>query len=178
MDFEDSLLVLRLNRGDKAALYRIYEKYKDCLVTLAGALLMDRGGAQDVVQDVFINFMQQMGHFRLTGSLKAYLSTCVANHARNCNRALQRQQRSRSDEPDRPNHEPVTRILLDEQIEQIGRALDQLPREQREVVALRIYADQRFPVIARHQGVSVNTAEGRFRYAMAKLRALLKEKGN
>ena len=173
MDVEDSLLVLKLNRGDKAALHRIYEKYKDCLVTLAGALLMDRSGVQGVVQDVFFSFMQQMGHFRLTGSLKAYLSTCVANHARNCNRAFQRRQRSRSDESDRSNHGPVTRVILDEQVEQVSRALDQLPDEQREVVALRIYGDQRFPVIARHQGVSVNTVEGRFRYAVKKLRKIL-----
>jgi RNA polymerase sigma factor (sigma-70 family) len=178
MDFEDSLLVLRLNRGDKAALHRLYEKYKDCLVTLAGALLMDRSGAQDVVHDVFFSFMQQMGHFRLTGSLKAYLSTGVANHARNCNGAWRRRQGSRSDKSDLQDYEPVRQIVLDEQIDELLKALEQLPEEQREVVALRIYADQRFPVIARHQGVSVNTAEGRFRYAMTKLRSLLKEKGN
>jgi len=175
MDFEDSLLVLKLNRGDKAALHRVYEKYKDCLVTLAGALLMDRSGAQDVVHDVFCSFMLQMEHFRLTGSLKGYLATCVANHARNCNGTWRRQQRSPSDESGRQIGEPVAQIILDEQVRQIACALDQLPDEQREVVALRIYADQRFPAIARHQGVSVNTVEGRFRYAMKKLRGLLKD---
>ena len=175
MDVEDSLLVLRLNRGDKTALHRVYEKYKDGLVTLAGALSIDRSGAQDVVHDVFFNFMGQMTQFRLTGSLKAYLSTCVANHARNCNAALRRQQKSRSDETE-PSHDgPVKRVLLDEQAEQVWQALDQLPEEQREVVALRIYADQRFPAIARVQGVSVNTVEGRFRYAVKKLQKLLQD---
>jgi len=175
MDLEDRLLVLKLNRGDKAALHRVYEKYKDCLVTLAGALLIDRSGAQDVVHDVFFSFMQQMARFRLTGSLKAYLSTCVANHARNCNGIWQRQQRSRSQEIGLHENEPVREIILDEQAEKVSRALDQLPEEQREVVALRVYADQRFPAIARHQGVSVNTVEGRFRYAMKKLRGLLQD---
>ena len=56
-------------------------------------------------------------------------------------------------------------------------ALGQLPEEQREVVALRVYASLRFPVIARHQGVSVNTAEGRYRYGMAKLRQCLPRGG-
>lgn len=175
MDVEDRLLVLRLNRGDKTALHRIYEKYKDCLVTLAGALLIDRSGAQDVVHDVFFNFMNQMTQFRLTGSLKAYLSTCVANHARNCNGTWQRQQRSRSDETEPSDDGPVKRVLLDEQAEQVWRALDQLPDEQREVVALRIYADQKFPAIARVQGVSVNTVEGRFRYAVKKLQKRLQD---
>jgi RNA polymerase sigma factor (sigma-70 family) len=173
MDFEDQLLVLKLNRGDKAALHRLYEKYKDCLVTLAGALLMDRSGAQDVVHDVFCSFMQQMTHFRLTGSLKAYLSTCVANHARNCNSTGRRRQGGRQQETSQENDGPVTQVLLDEQARKIAQALDKLPDEQREVVALRIYADQRFPEIARYQGASVNTVEGRFRYAMIKLRKIL-----
>ena len=173
MDFEDQLLVLKLNRGDKAALHRLYEKYKDCLVTLAGALLMDRSGAQDVVHDVFSSFMQQMTHSRLTGSLKAYLSTCVANHARNCNSTWRRRQGGRHQASSQEDAGPVTQLLLDEQARKIAQALDKLPEEQREVVALRIYADQRFPEIARHQGASVNTVEGRFRYAMAKLRKIL-----
>ncbi len=173
MDFEDQLLVLKLNRGDKAALHRLYEKYKDCLVTLAGALLMDRSGAQDVVHDVFFSFMQQMTHFHLTGSLKAYLSTCVANHARNCNSSWRRRPGGQSDESCQENNGPVKKVLLDEQARKIAQALEKLPDEQREVVALRIYADQRFPEIARHQGVSVNTVEGRFRYAIAKLRKIL-----
>ena len=175
MDFEDRLLVLRLNRGDKVALHRVYDKYKDSLVTLAGALLMDRSGAQDVVHDVFCSFMQQMAHFRLTGSLKGYLSTCVANRARNCNSTWRRRPGGPSDESDQENDGPVKKVLLDEQAQQIAQALDELPDDQREVVALRIYADQRFPEIARHQGVSVNTVEGRFCYAMAKLRKSLNE---
>lgn len=175
MDLEDRLLVVKLNRGDNAALHRIYEKYKDCLVTLAGALLIDRSGAQDVVHDVFFSFMQHMEHFHLTGSLKAYLSTCVANHARNCNGFHRRQTRPSSEESGLHHEEPVKQIILDEQAQQVALALDQLPDEQREVVALRIYADQRFPAIARHQGVSVNTVEGRFRYAVKKLSKLLKD---
>jgi len=36
---EDKLLILKFNRGKKQVLHRIYEKYKDDLVTLAGAAL-------------------------------------------------------------------------------------------------------------------------------------------
>jgi hypothetical protein len=38
---EDTLLKLRFNRGDRDALRRIYEKYKDDLLKLAVALLND-----------------------------------------------------------------------------------------------------------------------------------------
>ena len=175
MEIEDTLLILRFNRGDKVALHRIYEKYKDRLVTLAGALLRDASSAQDVVHDVFHGFMQQAGLFRLTGSLPGYLSTCVANHARNCNRSRRSRQEACSGESALGAREPIQQMMMDEEVRRIAQALSKLPDEQREVVALRIFADQRFPAIARLQGVSVNTAEGRFRYAAKKLRELLDE---
>ena len=45
---EDRLLVWRFNRGDTAALCRIYEKYRDGLLKVAAALLNDpkRGGGR------------------------------------------------------------------------------------------------------------------------------------
>jgi len=82
---EDKLLVWKFNRGDLDALRGMYEKYKDDLVTLAAALLTDASSAEDVVHDVFVSFIRSSGKFRLTGSLKGYLATCVANNARNVN---------------------------------------------------------------------------------------------
>ena len=84
---QDKRLIWRFNRGRREALHEIYEKYKDYLVTLAAALLADVEQAEDVVHDVFIGFIQTSGRFRLTGSLRGYLATCVANAARNRNKA-------------------------------------------------------------------------------------------
>jgi DNA-directed RNA polymerase specialized sigma24 family protein len=61
---------------------RIYEKYKDYLLTLAGGLLNDRQAAEDVVHDVFVGFAGSAHRFRLTGSLKGYPVTCVTNRVR------------------------------------------------------------------------------------------------
>ncbi|MBM4024700.1 MAG: sigma-70 family RNA polymerase sigma factor [Planctomycetes bacterium] len=38
-----------------------------------------KAAAEDVVQDVFVRFAGLARTFRLTGSLKGYLATCVAN---------------------------------------------------------------------------------------------------
>lgn len=62
---EDKLLVWRFNRGDTAALCRIYEKYRDSLLKVAVALLNDRSGAEDVLHDVFVGFAQTTGHSKL-----------------------------------------------------------------------------------------------------------------
>ena len=88
---EDKLLIWKLNRGDIEVLGRIYEKYKDDLVTLAGALLHNAAAAEDVVHEVFVSFIKGAEKFRLTGSLRGFLFTCVANASRNRYRAAQRQ---------------------------------------------------------------------------------------
>jgi RNA polymerase sigma factor (sigma-70 family) len=173
---EDRLLVLRFNRGDRRVLHRLYDKYKDELVSLAAALLLDVSAAEDVVHDVFLSFLGSAGRFRLTGSLKGYLATCVANRARNINKAARRHHGSTLDDvPDVPGAGPPPEqiVLFDEQSRRLTEALAQLPYEQREVLLLRSHGRMRFAAIARAQGVSVNTVQGRYRYAVDKLRSLL-----
>ena len=54
--------------------------------------------------------------------------------------------------------------------------LQYLPKEQREVLEMRIYQDISFKDIAELTNVSINTALGRMRYALINLRKLIQEK--
>ncbi|MEN6425065.1 MAG: sigma-70 family RNA polymerase sigma factor [Phycisphaerales bacterium] len=173
---EDKWLILRFNRGDRDVLHRIYDKYKDDLVTLAAALLLEVRLAEDVVHDVFLSFLGSAGRFRLTGSLKGYLATCVANRARNVNKAGRRHRGAALDDvPDVACGEPSPEqaAIFAEQLGRLSAALAELPYEQREVLLLRLHSQMRFAAIAEVQGVSINTVQGRYRYAIEKLRALL-----
>lgn len=173
---EDKLLILRFNRGDRRVLHRIYDKYKDDLVTLAAVLLMDVSSAEDVVHDVFISFIDCAGRFRLTGSLKGYLAMCVANRARNLNKAARRHHGPALDDmPDTACDSPPPEQgpIFGEELNRLSRALLQLPYEQREVLLLRSRSGMRFAAIAGVQGVSINTVQGRYRYAVEKMRSLL-----
>src|SRR4030042_6676078 len=87
---DEKILVWRFNRGSKDAFRMLYEKYKDDLLGLAITLLRDRSLAEDVVHDVFVSFAGTTGSFHLSGTLKGYLSTCVANAARDRNRSRSR----------------------------------------------------------------------------------------
>jgi len=170
---EDKLLILKFNRGNREALRSIYEKYKDDLVTLSAALLTDVSSAEDVVHDVFVGFIESSRKFRLTGSLKGYLATCVANNARNRNKAGRRHQNRQAETVMPDANRPDTASIFGEELYQLSRALGQLPYEQREVLLLHSYSGMKFKAIAQQQNVSIDTVQGRYRYALDKLRSML-----
>jgi DNA-directed RNA polymerase specialized sigma24 family protein len=87
---EDRILVWRFNHGRPDVVHHIYDKYRCELLTLALALLGDLAVAEDVVQDVFLSLVRLSGRLKLTGSLKGYLATSVANGARNVLRVHRR----------------------------------------------------------------------------------------
>jgi len=182
---EDLLLVFQSKRGSREALTRIYEKYKADLLLLAVGLLNDKAAAEDVVHDVFLSFVRHLDGFRLTGSLKGYLLTCTANHARNWNKAQRVRTRVNSESsnlrvegvpPSKRGPEArdtLETLVCNEQLELLSGALTALPFEQREIVMLRLHGQMTFQAIAKAMRVSTNTAKSRYRYGMDKLRVTL-----
>jgi len=172
---EDRLLVLRCRRGGVEAMARIYRKYRKDLLVLAMALLNDKAAAEDIVHDVFVAFAEGVRSFRLTGNLRAYLMTCVANRARNHNKSKRRQDvaqaTSSSDRHVTPG--PVELLVCNEQLRRVAEALDQLPYAQREILMLHMYGGLSLRAIARTNGHSANTVMSRYRYGINKLRGLL-----
>jgi RNA polymerase sigma factor (sigma-70 family) len=173
---EDRLLVWRFNRGDPAVLCRIYEKYRDGLLRVAAALLNDRSGVEDVLHDVFVDFAQTTGRFQLKGSLKGYLSICVANRARDMNRTMQRCNSIGLDEAascPAESEAPERGAMSHELTAKLDAAMAELPDEQREMIVLHVQSKLPFREIARLREISINTAMSRYRYGLDKLRSIL-----
>jgi RNA polymerase sigma-70 factor (ECF subfamily) len=173
---EDRLLVWKFKSGSNDAFRRIYDKYESDLLTLAANLLGEPNAAEDVVQDVFISFVKLRDKFRLTGSLKGYLATCVANRSRDY---LRRNQRLKTVEVDQTGRiasnsdGPVQLVANSEQLQRLSQAMTQLPYEQREVIVLYLHGGLKFRQIAGLQNVSIKTAQSRYRYGLDKLRSIL-----
>jgi RNA polymerase sigma-70 factor (ECF subfamily) len=172
---EDWLLVIKCKRGSKEALRRIYEKHKDDLLILAIALVNNPAAAEDVVHDVFTGFVRDIGKFRLTGSLKGYLRICVANRARNINKAKRYEsiETNSVEQEESDFNEPVNTLVCNEQLQQLNNAMAQLPYDQREVIMLHFHRSLTFQAIAQEQGISVNTVKSRYKYGIDKLRTIL-----
>jgi RNA polymerase sigma-70 factor (ECF subfamily) len=139
------------------------------------ALVNDGGTAEDVVHDVFVSFAQSGARFRLHGSLRAYLATCVVNRVRDQMRAKRRQGQALEEETSLESDfdSPDTRILSDERSRLVARALARLPDEQREVIALHLNGQLKFREIARLQEVPLTTVRGRYRHGIERLRSIL-----
>jgi len=84
------MLIWKVKKDDRSALRQIYEKYRTDPLRIAAGLLIEPSAAEDAVHDVFTAFIQSLDLFTLTGSFRGFLTTCVANRARNLNRSKAR----------------------------------------------------------------------------------------
>jgi len=174
---EDRLLIRRLKRGDEKAPCRIYEKYKDYLLSLSVALLNDVSEAEDIVHSVFVRFAESIDDFELTGSLKSYLAVCVANRARNVIKAKHHQSIPMDETADIVSNVPGPAQLAmhREELQRLAEKMQLLPYEQREALVLHLKGGLKFKAIAAVQDVSINTVRSRYRYGLEKLRSLFNE---
>ena len=173
---EDRLLIWRFKLGNRDALRRLYEKYKNDLLKLAVALTNDVNTAEDIVQDVFVSFAQSAAKIKPHGNLKKYLATCVANRIRNRKRDRLRHEASGIDDSDdiiSNAKRPEQWAILSEELELLSNAMAQIPYEQREVIGLYMQGGMTFRQIAKVQNASINTIQGRYRYGLNKLRSIL-----
>jgi len=172
---EDKILLWKMKHGSSDALSRIYEKYKSDLFSLSNSLLHDLNAAEDVVHDVFVSFVESADNFQLTGSLKGYLLTCVANLSRDRFRARKREPvgMNKTDTTIPDYKIPSHALISAEELHSLREAIAKVPYEQREVVILHLQGKRTFRQIAESQGIAVSTVQSRYRYGLEKLRYLL-----
>ena len=175
--FEDLRLLNRLCAGDKDALRRIYEKYIDDLLRVATSLLQDIQSAEDCLHDVFVNFAGTVDGSMINSNLKSYLISCVANRARDQLRSKARQSNFQAGQLNsrQVSTSPAKQIIDTEESARVFAALAELPYEQREVFVLHIQGQMKFREIAGLLGLSINSVQSRYRYAIDKLRTILNE---
>ncbi len=145
----------------------LYEVKAAELVLYGRALGLSHGEAEDVLQEVFMALMQrasmpeQPEHY----VVRAYRNRAL-NHRRSLWRRLTRELESaRWFEPS-SGESPTERAAM--------HCLADLPAEQREVVVLKVWHQMTFEAIGELLSISPNTAAGRHRYGLQKLKACLK----
>jgi RNA polymerase sigma-70 factor (ECF subfamily) len=124
--------------------------------------------AQDVLQEALIETWQRCGGKPPDAPLVfATIRRRAIDLARSNDRRLRREQAS----PDW-FYPPAESAARDEDLEQ---AVKTLPPSLREVLVLKVWSGLTFQEIAATVGIPANTAASRYRYALERLRASLKE---
>ncbi|MBT3668352.1 MAG: RNA polymerase sigma factor [Opitutae bacterium] len=126
--------------------------------------------AEDLVQEAFVRIWRLYGH---TGEVSPGLVyRAIRRLAIDWARSLDRR-KIREDKVslDSPLSSSFDRSLeKDERKQALLRAVEKLPKEQGEVLTLKIWSDLTFDEIARTLDLSLNTVASRYRYALQKLK--------
>ena len=145
----------------------VYDEHARALFRYAKALLGSSDDAEDAVQDVFVRLARDVKRIRRIEDLQKYLFKATRNAAYSILRSRKRQERFIEDAlscaPETPGCE--TGILLE--------LFAQLPPEQREALALKVFSGFTFREIGEVIGKSQNTISSRYRYAIERLRSAI-----
>ena len=80
--FQERSLARRLQAGDETALVELYDNYSPFVFGLALRVLGDRGAAEDITQEIFVQIWQQPDRFDpARGTLRAFLGTMTHRRA-------------------------------------------------------------------------------------------------
>jgi RNA polymerase sigma-70 factor (ECF subfamily) len=156
----------------------LYDSLAGRLLGAARTLGCTGTEAEDIVHDLFVRLVRSGACLGDVDDPEAYAFTSL-RHAVSRSRqrkALERasiERIGREREADGRMVAEGTAGVADEPDVRLVRALAGLPEAQREVVALKIDGGLTFAQIAKVTNVSLNTAAGRYRYALDKLRAAL-----
>ena len=145
----------------------LYQSKGTELALYGRALGLSHTEAEDVLQETFIALMQRA---TAPSQPEHYCVRTFRNRALNYRRSLWR--RLTRELESRRWFEPSTGESPGEQAAMS--CLADLPREQREVIVLKIWHQYTFEEIADLIEISPNTAAGRYRYGLQKIKARLK----
>jgi RNA polymerase sigma-70 factor, ECF subfamily len=153
----------RVNRDSQHWSQELYEAKAAGLILYGRALGLSHAEAEDVLQDTFLALMKQR---RRPEKAEHYCMRSFRNRALNYRRSLWRRF-TRELESERwfeasPEESPAEREAM--------RCLAELPVEQREVIVLKIWNRRTFEEIGELLDISPNTAAGRYRYGLQKMK--------
>jgi RNA polymerase sigma-70 factor (ECF subfamily) len=149
----------------------LYEQRAAGLMLYGRALGLSHGEAEDVLHDTFVALIKSQ---RQPEEPAGYCIRAFRNRALNYRRSMWRRltrelESKRWFEPNPEASDKETQAMI---------CLAKLPTEQREVIVLKVWNELTFDAIGRLLDISPNTAAGRYRYGIDKLRVCLKGVNN
>ncbi len=163
----------RVRDRDVAAFEAIYDCYHRLVHGIALKMLQDAMAAEDLTQAVFLKIWSSPDAFA-SGNFGAWIARVTRNRALD----VLRSRATRADGLELPVDLPVE-IVIDDAVfarldaEQVRRALESLPAEQRQPIELGFFGGITHEEIARQTTTPLGTVKTRIRAGLRKLRSAL-----
>jgi len=172
---KDCELIEAFQNGDEFAFVGIYNRYKGAVYAFCLKMLNDSEQAQDCMQDTYLRVYENRDRLLNSSAFKSWLFTIARNQ---CLNRIRRNNRHTgfSEETERTisiGDSPISRMEKNEQIRFVGKYIDRLKPEYREVLILREYQNLTYEEIAAVTRTTVSSVKSRLFKARKKFALLV-----
>ena len=186
-DPSDEALLQAYRDGNTSAFETLLKRYRGPLFNFLLRSVRDRGRTEEIYQDVWMKVIERCDDFRGDAKFSTWLYAIARNRCIDHQRRMVFRRHQSLDAPESDGGRtlgervPGGGIPIDREAmrgalrNRIGKAVEVLPDEQREVFLLRQLQGMSFKEIADLTGTSVNTAKSRMRYALERLQQSLSD---
>jgi RNA polymerase sigma-70 factor (ECF subfamily) len=171
----DEDLMGLVGAGDAGAYAILYDRHSHSVYSLARKLTGKKEAAEDLAQDAFIKVWQSAGSYRAErGGVRPWILTVVRNRNLNLLRAQATRRRKQekivaSAQRSQPT-EAFTEAWRTVRVGRVRQALEVIPQEQNQVLALAHFSGLTYAEIAERLRLPLGTVKGRMRLGLEKLR--------
>ncbi|WP_341225937.1 RNA polymerase sigma-70 factor [uncultured Arcticibacterium sp.] len=168
--------LLEIRKGNKSAFKRVFDTYYADLSRYAFSMLKRQEEAEDLVQQVFVNFWEKREQTIISGSLKSYLFRSVHNQSLNLikHEKVKASYVQHSQFFDIKYQSDVEETLEGKELEiQIAAAIETLPKQCQKIFVMNRMESLKYKEIAEQLGISIKTVENQIGKALKILRSSL-----
>ena len=172
----DEELIPLVGAGDAEAFAALYDRHSRAAYSVAWRMTGEKQAAEDLAQDAFLKAWRSAGSYRPhRGSVKTWLLSIVHNRGVDGLRSSASRRRTREEaEAEAPRNQPneaFSEAWGNHKRARVREALRDIPREQREVLALLHWEGLTQLEVSERLGLPLGTVKGRSRLGLRKLRA-------
>lgn len=181
----DALLVKNYIAGDENALAILIERHQSKIYGYIYSKILDRDITDDIFQETFFKVVRTLKtkkHYNEEGKFLSWVLRIASNLIVDKFRSDKKMPMNRDTEEYsvfskmKDSSLDIESFLIKDQVMiDVKGIINQLPKEQKEVVEMRFYNEMSFKEIAEITDVSVNTTLGRMRYALNNMRKIIEK---
>jgi RNA polymerase sigma factor (sigma-70 family) len=169
-------LIARCRQGDQDAHFRLYQLYSKSMYNVGYRIVNNAEEAQDVLQEAFISAFRNLEFYRADATFGAWLKRIVIHKAINQLKKRKLERFPEEEDWDVGEEQEVDAGTFPHSVEQVRKAIDELPDGYRSVLSLYLIEGYDHAEIGEILGISESTSKSQFNRSKKRLKEILEAK--